>query len=54
MKLLDCRRSKIAIFAILCITALGIYNKDASVAVSIAAVAVGIAGANAYEKSKKG
>jgi len=36
--------------AIICLTGLGIYVKDVSVAISIASVAIGIAAANSYQK----
>lgn len=51
MKLLDCRRSKIALFAIAVLTVLG-YFKGLDVSMAIATVSVGIAGSNAYEKRK--
>lgn len=54
MKILGCRRSKIAILSILCLTGLGFYTKDASsIAMAISGVAVGIAGANAWEGRNK-
>jgi hypothetical protein len=50
-KVLTCRRSTIAILGIVCLTSLGLYTKDAqAVAIAISTIAVGIAGANAYEK----
>jgi len=49
MKILDCRRSKIAIFAIMVLFYLG-YEKGLDVSMAIATVSVGIAGANAFEK----
>lgn len=49
MKLLDCRRSKIALTAIAALTYLG-YSKGLDVSSAIALVAVGVAGANAYQK----
>lgn len=49
-RLFTCRRTFVAVFAICCLTGLGLYLGDTSVASSIAIVAVGIAGANSYEK----
>lgn len=46
-----CRRTVTALFAISCLTALGIY-KGFDTSMSIASVAIGLAGANAYEKSR--
>lgn len=50
-ELLKCRRSLIAIYAITLLFILG-YNKNIEVAVSISTIAIGLAGANAYEKHK--
>lgn len=44
-----CRRTYIATLAIILLFVLGYYSKDASVGMAIATVAVGLAGANAYE-----
>jgi hypothetical protein len=52
-KLMSCRRSLIAIFAITCLMVLGLYN-GIDVSLSIASVAIGLAGANSYEASRKG
>ena len=49
MKLLSCRRSKIALVAIACLTWLGC-TQAFDVSLAIASVAIGIAGANAYQK----
>lgn len=51
MRILDCRRSKIAIVAIVCLTALGIITKLGidSIAYAISFVAMGVAGANATQ-----
>lgn len=46
-----CRRTVTCLFAITCLTALGIV-KGFDTSMSIASVAIGLAGANAYEKSK--
>lgn len=51
--LLNDRRTFIAFFAIACLTALGIYTVDASVAMALAATAAAVASANAFENSKK-
>lgn len=48
-QLLKCRRSLIAILAIACLTFLGWELKSADVAMAIATVAIGIAGANSAE-----
>jgi len=50
MVLLKCRRSLIAIIAIISLTYLGIHSDSTSVAASIAAVSLGVAGANSAEK----
>ena len=50
--LMYCRRTFIALVALGCLTLLGIQNKE-DVAASIAAVAMGLAGANAFEKKEK-
>lgn len=47
-----CRRTLIAIGAIGCLTALGL-KKDHDVSQAIAAVAIGLAAANSYERSSK-
>ena len=52
-KLMSCRRSLIAIFAITCLMVLGLHN-GIDVSMSIASVAIGLAGANSYEASRKG
>jgi hypothetical protein len=49
---LDCRRTFIAIFAINCLFLLGLV-KGQDVATSIAAVAMGLAAANAGERALK-
>jgi hypothetical protein len=49
-----CRRTFIALVTIGLLAALGFYLEDTSVAMSMAGVAVGLAGANAYEKTKNG
>lgn len=51
-KVLTCRRSVIALISIACLTAIALI-KGIDTSVSIAAVAVGIAGANAYQGSKQ-
>jgi hypothetical protein len=51
-ELLKCRRSIISIYAITLLFILG-YNKNIEVSVAISTVAVGLAGANAYEKRKQ-
>lgn len=48
----ECRRTFIALLSIACLTAIGIY-KGIDVSVAIAGVAVGLAGANSYEKKGK-
>lgn len=54
-KILGCRRSSLALFAISCLTGLGLYlGQDTSgIAVAIAGIVASVAGSNAYEKSKK-
>ncbi len=47
--LMYCRRTFIATFSIILLTALGLVNKT-DVSMAIATIAVGLAGANAYEK----
>ena len=47
--LLKCRRTVVAIFAICCLTVLGL-AKDFDVSMALASVAIGLAGANAFEK----
>lgn len=47
----NCRRTGIAVIAIMALTILG-YNNGTDVAAALAAVAIGVAGANAYEKKK--
>lgn len=51
-KILNCRRSMIAVWAISCLTLLG-YLKAAEVAASIASIAIAIGAANAYEGVRK-
>jgi hypothetical protein len=53
-KITECRRSKIAILAILCLTGLGAYTGAdiGGIAIAIAGVVASVAGSNAYEKSK--
>jgi len=53
-KIRDCRRSKIAILAIICLTALGAYTlvDIGGIAIAIAGVVASVAGSNAYEKPK--
>lgn len=48
-KLLTCRRSMVAVIAIACLTAIAIYN-GTDTSTSIAAVAMGVAGANALQR----
>jgi len=48
MKVFSCRRSIIALFSISCLTAIAIVN-GTDTSISIAAVAMGVAGANAYQ-----
>lgn len=52
-KILDCRRTFIALTAIGALTFLG-YTQNMDVAASLAAVAIGLAGSNAYEKRSAG
>lgn len=51
-KILNCRRSIISILAIFLLFILGLF-KGVDVAASIAAIAIGLAGSNAYEKKGK-
>jgi len=51
-KIWSCRRTFVAVLAILCLTGLGIFSA-ATVAPSIATVALAIAGANAFQKSQE-
>lgn len=48
--ILTCRRTLIALFAIGCLTALGLY-KGQDVAMPLATVAIGLAASNAAEKA---
>lgn len=50
-KIMSCRRSLIAAFGITCLTAIALYN-GTDTSVSIAAIAMGVAGANAYQGKK--
>lgn len=50
-KILDCRRSKLALIGMFLLTIIGLWNK-ADVATSIAAICIGVAGSNAYEGKK--
>jgi uncharacterized membrane protein YjjB (DUF3815 family) len=53
-KLLACRRSIVACLAILCLSILSYkQNNVEAVAAAIAAIAMGLAGANAFEAKKK-
>jgi hypothetical protein len=49
----NCRRTFIAVLAIVCLAGLGYYAKDIGVAIAISTVAVGLAGANAYSQVNK-
>jgi len=53
-KVLQCRRTIVSIFAITCLTILGLYHgADLSgIAVAIAGISSALSGANAYEGSK--
>ena len=51
MKIWTCRRSSIAVIAIAALTSIAIY-KGMDTSSAIAAIALGIAGANAYQGSK--
>lgn len=48
-RLWDCRRTYLATLCIVCLTGLG-YFKGMDVAMALGSVAIGVAGANAYEK----
>ncbi len=50
--ILYCRRTFICTLAILCLTAIGLY-KGIDVSMALASVAIGLAGANAYEMAGK-
>jgi hypothetical protein len=50
--ILNCRRTFIAVLAIVSLAGLGFYTKDISVAMAISTVAVGLAGANAWQGRK--
>ena len=54
-KILDCRRTFIALTSIICLTGLGIYHgTDVSgIALAISGVAGTLAGSNAWEKRAK-
>jgi hypothetical protein len=52
MKVLKCRRTVVALFAITCLTVLG-YFKAMEVAASIATIAMGVAAANAFQGKKE-
>lgn len=47
----NCRRTAIAVIAIAALTLLG-YSKGMDVAMALGTVAIGVAGANAFEKRK--
>jgi len=49
----NCRRTFIAVLAILCLTLLGAYNNSVEVAGSIAAIAMALAASNAYQGKKE-
>ena len=49
LKIFKCRRSSLALICILALTYLG-YSKGTDVSMAIASIAIGVAGANAYEK----
>lgn len=49
LKIWNCRRSSIAVICILVLGGLG-YLKGMDVSMSIATIAIGVAGANAFEK----
>jgi hypothetical protein len=51
-KVLQCRRSILGLFSVICLTFLG-YHKDMDVSVAIAGVVASVAASNSYEKSKK-
>lgn len=50
--ILVCRRTFIAVLSIVCLTALGLL-KDIDVAMSLASIAIGLAGSNAFEATAK-
>ena len=47
--IINCRRTFIAVLAILCLTSLGLV-KGIDVSMALASVAIGLAAANSYEK----
>jgi hypothetical protein len=49
IKIFKCRRSSIALICVLVLGSLG-YFKGMDVAMAISTIAIGVAGANAYEK----
>jgi uncharacterized membrane protein YccC len=53
-KILGCRRTSLAFFAIMCLTGLGVHlGQDISgIAVAIAGIVASVAGSNAFEKSR--
>lgn len=51
-KILTCRRTITSLFAIICLTGLG-YTKNIDVAASIAAIAIGLSGSNAFQASRQ-
>jgi len=59
-KILSCRRSIVSIFAILCLTILGLvgifhgFTDVSGLAMSIAGICGALSGANAYEGAKSG
>ena len=59
-KILNCRRSIVSLFAIICLTMMGMYgmmhglNDVAGIAMSIAGICGALSGANAFEGSKNG
>jgi hypothetical protein len=54
-KLLTCRRSMVSVFAIMCLTALGLYHgvDISGIAIAIAGIAGSLSGANAWENKDK-
>jgi hypothetical protein len=55
-KLLSCRRSIVSVFAIACLTTLGLYHgvDISGIALAIAGIAGSLSGANAWEGAKNG
>lgn len=52
-KIFSCRRSSLALIAIVCLTSLGFYHQTdiSGIALAISGICAGVAASNSYEKS---